>query len=60
MVGCWVGAGSAYIVHNADKLVWLGEEHVELPVTGNGEFGAVGLHGQAITSTVTSVATVQA
>jgi len=60
MVGCWVGAGSAYIVHNANELVGLGDEFVKFPVTSDGAFGAVGLHGRAIASVVSGVATVQA
>ena len=60
MVGCWVGARTAYVVHDTDELVLLGEELVELPVTCNGAFGVVGLCGRAIACAVTGVAALQA
>jgi len=52
MVGGWVGAGSAYVVHDADELVGLGKEFFVFPVTGNRAFGVVGLHGRAVSSAV--------
>ena len=60
MVGCWVRARTVYVVHDTDEFVRLGEELVELPVAGNGVFGAVRLHGRAIAGVVTGVAASQA
>jgi len=58
MVGGRVGAGSTYIVHDTDELVGLGKEFVMFPVTGNRAFGAVGLHGRAVSSVVPHVTAV--
>jgi len=40
VVGDWVRAGSAYVVHDADEFVGLGDELVELAIAGDRAFGA--------------------
>jgi len=58
MVGGWVGAGSTYVVHDANELVGLGKKFVKFPVTGNRAFGVVGLCGRAVAGMVSHVTAV--
>ena len=55
MVGDRVGTGAMYIEHDANELVRLGEKFVVLPVARYGAFGAVGLHGGAVSGVVPCV-----
>ena len=55
VVGDQVGTGATYVEHDANELVRLGEKFVVLPVARDGVFGAVGLHGGAVSGVVPCV-----